>query len=801
MMPTTRWGNLLLVLELALVLACAAAQPTSPGFDFVGEGFCNDADDKGAPPHWPYYQNIAKDFKPDCAVGAVDCLRSICNAACTAAEFTVETCTPGAADCSAGDVVSCVGTTVEPTANVRCRLHVPARVGSVGPVIIDGAEWVGTFHHASPDTEGPIAAFLPIDDLECWKRAGAGAAGDANTADDPGSSAAIVAADTALCYGDVTITYSDGELAGESPIAFRIGGDGAGEVRIPAGTMVLRIAYKSCDGVTRFEGESLPIAYSGSGSGASVEINALSTQTYDDVDGSVDVPPIIVSMQVSPSHVAIDQPTTLSFLAVDPVPGDWPKNYTLVVDDAHADITGAAECLNQPDGDGDGRTTCELVYTPRPGNVGGNIPFTMIVTDVGGQRDQVPGSIGVDALVGVGLDVDFNHAPLLSSPASAGQEAEFGQSLTITFTATDLDIPKGDETLELVLGISKTQQLTEADTLKAVGCEQAQMVATATTVVGSVQSYELRWSPWEGVAGSASEFGETWCEIELMVKDADGQESQLVKYTVAAIGTHASGNGFGAVPLFGMVYAPSTARRGDEIELFLMYSDPDSLSTLVVETNGLSAVDPAAVAGKDCSSPCREYVKLQVDGTVGATYTVTATLSDDADPSKSTTRQFAITVTAAPSRLRRAPEAAGQRPQRPNLLKTSFTISDGRLTASTDEPLRTAGPTTAVALTQGTKDAAGVRPDPSHPHPASVELARANNDGAHSSDSSAASTTALVAVGCTGLAIAAIAAAVVAVKRSRRGTPVAGSAPPTLEVVAAVSANEQFEQFEHLSSV
>ena len=55
--------------------ACAAAQPTSPGFDFVGEGFCNDADDKGAPPHWPYYQNIAKDFKPDCAVGAVDCLR------------------------------------------------------------------------------------------------------------------------------------------------------------------------------------------------------------------------------------------------------------------------------------------------------------------------------------------------------------------------------------------------------------------------------------------------------------------------------------------------------------------------------------------------------------------------------------------------------------------------------------------------------------------------------------------------------------------------------------------------------
>lgn len=170
--------DLPLVLKLSLVLvgsapmavalplplpAPARAARAASRFAFVGNGFCNDGGS------YPYYQNIAKDFKLDCTMGDVDCLRPLCNAACAAAEFDVVTCKPGATDCSAGDTVGCVGTTVEPTDNMRCRLHVPGQVASVGPVTIDGAEWTNTFHHTSSDLQGPIAGVHNMPSYECWR--------------------------------------------------------------------------------------------------------------------------------------------------------------------------------------------------------------------------------------------------------------------------------------------------------------------------------------------------------------------------------------------------------------------------------------------------------------------------------------------------------------------------------------------------------------------------------------------------------------------------------------------------------
>jgi hypothetical protein len=428
-----------------------------------------------------------------------------------------------------------------------------------------------------------------------------------------------------------------------------------------------------------------------------IEIVALSTQSFDNVDASVDTAPIMVSMQVSPSVVKLDEPATLSFAAYDPVHnyGDRPANYTLAIDREHADISGEAACTQLPDEDGDGRTFCELTFTPRAGASNGNRAFEMVVSDLGGQQDRVAGSIGVSAMVGAGIDVTVNHPPLLSSPThpTGDHRAQFGGRVEITISATDLDLPGGD-VLNLTARATEIVGLPKAG-LKTVDCGRPTVQLDVAPADGIEQIFTVVWDPWAGMGpgSSATEFGETWCELDFQVEDSQGQTSQQLTYTVAAIGTPATVGGFGAVPLFNMVIPPpNTAEQGTQIELDLGYADPDSLSTLTVETNGLTITGPEPVVSKNCSIFCHEKVTLLVAGTVGETYTVKVALTDDASPTSVDTRQFQVTVTdgtAHAERLRRSVTGSGGQQPNADVRRTQFQIdgSRGTITATAREKI------------------------------------------------------------------------------------------------------------------
>jgi hypothetical protein len=212
---------------------------------------------------------------------------------------------------------------------------------------------------------------------------------------------------------------------------------------------------------------------------------------------------------------------------------------------------------------------------------------------------------------------------------------------------------------------------------------------------GIEQIFTVVWDPWAGMGpgSSATEFGETWCELDFQVEDSQGQTSQQLTYTVAAIGTPATVGGFGAVPLFNMVIPPpNTAEQGTQIELDLGYADPDSLSTLTVETNGLTITGPEPVVSKNCSIFCHEKVTLLVAGTVGETYTVKVALTDDASPTSVDTRQFQVTVTdgtAHAERLRRSVTGSGGQQPNADVRRTQFQIdgSRGTITATAREKI------------------------------------------------------------------------------------------------------------------
>jgi len=331
-----------------------------------------------------------------------------------------------------------------------------------------------------------------------------------------------------VCSVTVTIAYT---LPTSFELSFTIDDQSTtGSVSLQPGTFTIAINGNLCAGGIGFTGTSTSTVITGlETSPVSVSITALDTEVFAGEDQTADFAPIIISVSVSPTKIRYNETTTLLFGAIDPAPGIDPTGYSLVMSGAGTFNPAGKSC-------GAG-TTCSIDYTAASDDAG-NLPFTLTVTD-GLNTDAVTGYVAIDSSGAVNFDVGNYHAPEIGTVSSSGDsKANYGTVEVVTVPVTDVDlaIPALSDTVTLTINISEVQTLLDGDQA-SIGCSMAHVNQTVTDTGADTKDFSVTWDPWYGDANSAEFYGETWCKFTFVITDSQSLTSQVIEFTMAAIGT------------------------------------------------------------------------------------------------------------------------------------------------------------------------------------------------------------------------------------------------------------------------
>lgn len=458
--------------------------------------------------------------------------------------------------------------------------------------------------------------------------------------------------------------------------------DATVSLQIQPGTFTLKTEGKLCGDLTNnaFTGTSLETTIDGTeDTDVAITVKALDTQAYAGLSQNKDYAPIIVSVSVSPGHhVKYGDDVTISVGAIDPIDGVDPGAYALTTPNGDTHGTFDTQSCG-------GGTSCDVTYTAAEGD-DGNIAFSMEVTDAGssGLTDTVSGYIRVDPSTGVDFQVANYHAPQLENMEnlvpSNGQVAWEGTA-TFDVVVKDIDISRLSDAVTIAATAVVSQQLTEQHDsgMQTLACQVndlAWSVPGAPYTDGSDDKHKfaVTWDPWtsQKATTTQADWGETWCEFTFTPTDSEGLVGSAVTFTLGAVGTSNSGGGFGQLPHFQYIfvsdYSPAT---GDDLTLFLTYTDPDSDVKLTVTPDVAFSSDGVQVIGAQPCTPCQEQVTINVASQ--GTHSVTLELEDATDP---TLKHTKVLTFEAPARRFRRAEGNG------DMGDMKFQISGGQLTTT-----------------------------------------------------------------------------------------------------------------------
>jgi len=158
--------------------------------------------------------------------------------------------------------------------------------------------------------------------------------------------------------------------------------------------------------------------------------------------------------------------------------------------------------------------------------------------------------VAIDSSGAVNFDVSNYHAPEIGTVSSSGDsKANYGTVEVVTVPVTDVDlaIPALSDTVTLTINISEVQTLLDGDQA-SIGCSMAHVNQTVTDTGADTKDFSVTWDPWYGDANSAEFYGETWCKFTFVITDAQSLTSQVIEFTMAAVGTYHPSSSASASP-------------------------------------------------------------------------------------------------------------------------------------------------------------------------------------------------------------------------------------------------------------
>jgi len=555
---------------------------------------------------------------------------------------------------------------------------------------------------------------------------------------------------------DIRVLYTSGggDFFNEEQTFTVTNGQPEGYLEIFPGTFTLAVDGKLCSSHADHtsQGGSITNAFEGitqvsiteNEENKAVTVICLDKEVYDSVDQSVDLAPIIISVTISNNVLLIGEDATVTATVIDPNAGEAPGQYVFSMDNGGTVTGGTGPCSSG---------SCAGVFTATTGQ-SGNQPFTFQVQDINhgtnGLFDSVSGNIVVDDTGSVQFGLDNYHRPAAFTVTTDKDELAWGETATITVTATDEDIISSlADTLKLrdpsftpntlsgtswtfppnsegtVMGSSTIKQVYQnaditgdaAVTAHDLGCYNGDVTQVSKNTVGDTTTWVLQWNPWNTAnSGTQSDYGMASCGFTFQAFDSKNLLSDEITITVSATATDQDPS-FGEIPMFEVIYIDdiSPARLG-VVELQVYYSDvgganqvdfalsmpggTDMISDYTVDGGASTpwSGGPLTFSDADCSptvgppyvSGCSHIIRLTID-TAAALSTDPANVITlritDAGSGKYDERVLNAFNVQASRRARRSDGAIeAHEAAQPNLAM-NFNIAGGQFKAALDTPI------------------------------------------------------------------------------------------------------------------
>jgi len=560
----------------------------------------------------------------------------------------------------------------------------------------------------------------------------------------PGADA-YTAAD--VCSVDIRVLYSigGGDFTGEEQKFTVTNGQPEGYLEIYPGTFTLSVDGKLCSShadypavTNAFEGIT-SVTLGENDENKDVTVICLDKEVYDSVDQVVDMAPIIISITIDNNVLRIGQDATVTATVIDPNAGEVPGQYVYSMDNGGTITDDTGSCA---------AGSCAAVFTATTGQ-SGNQPFTFQVMDTNygsnGLSDSVSGNIVVDDTGSVRFGLDNYHRPATFAVTTDKDELAWGETATITITATDEDIVSSlADTLMLrgtsfaantlsgstwtfpsnsegtVVGSTTIKQVygsaditgDAAVTAHDLGCYNGDVTQVSKNTAGDTTTWVLQWNPWNTAnSGNQGDYGVASCGFSFQAFDSKNLLSDEITITVSATATDQDPS-FGEIPMFEVIYIDDISpARGDEVELQVYYSDagganqvdfelsmpggPDMISTYTVDGGSSQpwSGGPLTLNDADCSptvgppyvSGCSHIIRMTIDAAAALTADPANIITlkiTDAVSGKADERVLTAFNVGTSLRARRSAGALEAREAAQPNLAMNFNIAGGQFKAS-----------------------------------------------------------------------------------------------------------------------